>query len=112
MEKNLTIYEIKVSFLSLKENYQEITDGSIFEDKNYSVKIKGTDIDKMVRMINNEISNLSDSRIYFSPMVYAYSIDSIDGILLFDSKETKRVDKLVCKMINEVIKSIEKKRGF
>lgn len=112
MEKNLTIYEIKVSFLSLKENYQEITDGSIFEDKNYSTEIKGTDIDKMVKMINDEISELSGRRVYFSPMVHAYSTSSLDGILLFDLEETKRVDKPACRMINKVIKSMEKKRGF
>lgn len=112
MEKNLTIYEIKVSFLSLKENHKEITDGSIFEDKNYFIEIKGTDINKIVRMINSEISDLSDSRVYFSPMVHAYSANSIDGILFFDLEETERVDELSCKMINKVIKSIEKKRGF
>lgn len=112
MEKNLTIYEIKISFLALKENYKEISEGSIYKENNYSSEIKGTDINKMVEMIKNEIITLGDTRVYFSPMVYSYSIDSIDGILLFDSEETKRIDKKVCQEINKAIKQMEKKRGF
>lgn len=111
--ENLTIYEIKVSFLTYKENPENGTRME-FEDKNNSTEIKGVNLVHMVGMIKQEISSLSEklNRIYFSPTVIAHSLDNSSGILYFDKEETRKVNKMACKAINNTIKKIEKKRGF